>query len=109
MVPPPLFRKIYEGGRNPPHTSLWRSYYRVRTYLPHLLRPSGHLPPLGLCTLEMGVRHVQEKLQRSAARKAIEFAVVGIDPVQRAIRPDLCARRNSDGIETVEFARHGFW
>jgi len=74
-----------------------------------LLRPNGHFSPLGLCTLEMGVRHIQKKLQRSAARKAIAFAVIGIDPVQRAICPDPCSRRNSDGIETVEFARHGFW
>jgi hypothetical protein len=74
-----------------------------------LLRSSGHFAPLGLCSLEMGVRHIQKKFQRSAARKAIAFAVVGVDPVQRAICPDSCSRRNSDGIETVEFARHGFW
>jgi len=74
-----------------------------------LLRPSGHFSPFGLCTLEMGVRHIQKKFQRSAARKAIAFAVVGIDPIERAIRLDSCSHRNSDGIETVEFARHGFW
>jgi hypothetical protein len=106
-VPSP-FIKIYERGRDTPHPSLCPLLPRKDLFA-GLLGPSGHFPPLGLCTLEMGVRHIQKKLQRSTARKAIAFAVVGIDPVQRAICPDSCSHRNSDGIETVELARHGFW
>ncbi len=68
----------------------------------------GHPSPASTSPLQSGSRLVQEKLQRGAARKAVPLTVVRIDPVQRAIRFYPCSRRDSQWIEAVELALHGF-
>ncbi len=62
--------------------------------------------PLGSRTLDRGVGPVQKIYERRTAGKAVHLAVVGIDPIERAVGFDPRARRYANWIEAVELPVH---
>src|ERR1700722_1930917 len=63
----------------------------------------GHPVPASTSPLEIGLRLIQEKLERGAARKAISPAIIRVDPIERAVRLDPCSRRNPQRVVVIEF------
>ncbi len=70
--------------------------------------PRPHAAPGAPGAFDIQLRLFEKHFEGRTARKAVEPAVVGIGPIQRAVGLDFCAGRDAERIEVVEFAIHRF-